>query len=529
MTESSGSFELSESSGNAGGYLYAERRELVLRPYQVQAIQDLRAGIRAGHQRQMLVAPTGAGKTIISTSLLNNVQQQFKKAAFVVDRVALCQQTSDMLAQYGIRHGVAQGANTFGRMENIQVCSAQTVEKRGFWPDIDLVIIDEAHTMRKKVSEFVLGVGVPVIGLTATPFSQGLGRIYSNVVNVTTTNQLLDAGFLAPLKVYVATQINMEGAKLRGGEWAEKDIQERGRIIIGDIVSEWRDKTNRHFGGPVKTIVFSASVAHGDELCRSFRAVGFNFQQISYLDGNDDSRQAIIEEFRKPDSSIIGLISCEALAKGFDVPDILCGICARPYRRSFSSHIQMIGRGMRSFPGKEFCIWLDHAGNYEGFYDQMIELFENGVGDLDDDERDKKVRKEVKKEASEISCHSCGYAPILRTMTACPECGRAIERKSLQEIAPGRMVELEAVNLKKHPFLERPPDVWRQICKIASERFPEDDFLAKKFALAQYRNIYQCWPKRAEFDPSDRADWKLRSLVKSNIIRWAKSQTGKVA
>ena len=61
-------------------------------------------------------------------------------------------------------------------------------------------------------------------------------------------------------------------------------------------------------------------------------------------------------------------MSCEALAKGFDVPDVLCLIGARPYRKSLAAHIQQIGRVMRPSPGKEFALVLDFAGNVHGFY-----------------------------------------------------------------------------------------------------------------------------------------------------------------
>src|SRR3546814_15584494 len=102
------------------------------------------------------------------------------------------------------------------------------------------------------------------------------------MVNVKTTNQLIAEGFLVPLKVYAAKAADMTGAKVIAGEWAEAEIEKRGNEIIGDIVAEWRQKTAQHFGGPVKTIVFSATVAHGGELCRRFQVPGFNFQKHIY-------------------------------------------------------------------------------------------------------------------------------------------------------------------------------------------------------------------------------------------------------
>lgn len=499
--------------------------DLVLRPYQEQSVQALRDGIRAGHRCQILCAPTGSGKTIVGAHLLAEVQRKGTKAAFVVDRVSLCSQTSAVLWKYGIQHGIAQGQNTFGRNEPIQVCSAQTIEKRGFMPDLDLVIVDECHTMRKFMVDFIAGIGKPVIGLTATPFTKGLGQVYSNIVNVTTTNDLIEQGFLAPLAVYAAKEIDMRGAKVVAGEWADREVETRGKAIIGDIVSEWVSKTAHHFGGPVKTICFSATVDHGEEICRQFQAAGYNFQQISYKDGNDERRAELIEEFRKPDSAIVGLVSCEALAKGFDVPDIRAGICARPYRKSLAAHIQMIGRAMRSHPGKEFALWLDHAGNYLGFLDQVEDVFANGVHELDDGERGNTVRKEGEKEVSDLVC-SCGYI-MKPSMSHCPACGKERVRKSRVEQRAGELVELGKLKRPPvKPYLEDRREAWRGMCCDAMRRKRGDADQARKFAARQFHNFYDVWPT-FPFDPGEVCNPELASHIQANVIRFAKGRAKK--
>lgn len=488
-----------------------------LRPYQEQSVAALREGIRSGHRCQILCSPTGSGKTVVGAFLLQEVAVKQRKAAFVVDRVSLCDQTSRSLWDFGISHGVVQGDNTRGRWEAIQVCSQQTIEKRGFLPDLDLLIIDEAHTQRKFIIEFAQKSNIPVIGLTATPFSKGLGKTYTNVVNVTTTDELIEGGFLAPLKVYAAKEIDMTGAKVVAGEWSDREVERRGQAIIGDIVKEWVEKTNLHFGGPVKTIGFSATVAHGEEICREFQAAGYDFRQISYKDRDDDYRRDLIDQFRN--GEIQGLISCEALAKGFDVPDVLCGIGARPYRKSFSSHIQQIGRAMRSSPGKDFALWLDHCGNYMGFYDRLAEFFANGVSDLDNEDRDKKPREEGAKEKADIVC-SCGYV-LQPTMDMCPACGKQRARKNKVENVPGEMVEISGKTSK--PYLENKEQVWAELLHISLQRKRGDVEAAKKFALAQYRNFYEEWPQKSWSDvPSEYVDPRLVSHVKANVIRFIK-------
>lgn len=347
---------------------------ITLRDYQQAAVEGLREGYRNGHRAQVLGIPTGAGKTIIAAYLLGQTQQKGRRAAFVVDRVSLVDQTSAVLDRYGIDHGVVQ-ANHWRRRghELIQVCSAQTIEKRGFFPELDLLVVDECHEVRTQTKELIQArQDIRVLGLSATPFSKGLGELYSNLVNVCSTNELIAAGFLVPVRMYAAVSPDMNGAKVVAGEWSDKEIEKRGTKIVGDIVSEWVDKTMQHFGGPVKTVVFSATVAHGDELCRQFNAAGYEFHQISYKDGDDDHRRELIEEFRKPDSSIHGLISCEVFTKGFDVPDVLCGISARPYRKSLSSHIQQLGRVMRPSPGKDYALWLCIARGSRVLTDQGL-------------------------------------------------------------------------------------------------------------------------------------------------------------
>lgn len=505
-----------------------------LRPYQVTAVERLRDGIRAGHRSQLLVAPTGAGKTAIATHVMDEARKKGTRVAFVVDRVNLVDQTSAVLDAEGIPHGVIQAGHWRRRgYEPIQVCSAQTLEKRGSFPDLSLLVVDEAHCVRKETAALITNMGnLKVLGLTATPFAKGLSKLYTNLVNVTTTDALTADGYLVPLKMYAAIAPNMEGAKVVAGEWSDKDIETRGSAIIGDIVKEWQEKTTLHFGGPVKTICFSATVDHGAELCKQFNAAGYRFEQISYKDGSDDRRRELIAEFRKPDSQIVGLVSCEVFTKGFDVPDVRCGISARPYRKSFSSHIQQIGRVLRPADGKAFALWLCHSGNVIRFHEDMLDLFANGVSGLDDGKLDQKARKEPDEGTKDaIKCAACGYI-LPPSAHACPACGHERKRKQV-EVASGSMVVVggkEVPAIGKHAFLADREDVWRQFVALGLERKGGDIEGARRFAQAQYRNCYGVFARRdigntVPLEPSP----LVRKYVQSQIIRWAKSQQRRAA
>lgn len=507
-----------------------------LRPYQNAALDALRMGIVSGHRSQLLVAPTGAGKTVIATKLLHDATNRKAKdgtplpptpTAFMVDRVVLVDQTSRTLDRYDIPHGIVQAGHwRYRPNEPIQICSAQTIEKRGFFPGCKLLVVDEAHVIRKATAELIKNrADLRVVGLTATPFAKGLSNLYSNIVNVTTTAKLQADGWLTRLMPYAAKAIDMAGAKTIGGEWSDREVETRGLKIIGDILAEWIDKTNKHFGGPVKTIVFSATVDHGAEICRQFQEAGFNFQQISYKDTNDDRRRELIDEFSRSDSSIMGLVACEVLTKGFDVPDVLCGVAARPYRKSLSSHIQQLGRVLRPAPGKEFALWLDHSGNYLRFQEDTDRVFEYGVESLDDG-LDSKVRPEPSvKEKAQLKCAACGFVLPPRAET-CPACGMQRTRRSMVENIAGEMILINGSKLPavgKYAYLANRHEVWQQLAWMAVKKKGEDTEAAQRWAQAKYHSIYGDFArKRVDTTETKEPGIELVNKIRSDNIRWAK-------
>lgn len=493
--------------------------EIVLRDYQVAAVEQLREAIRVGKRKLLLSAPTGSGKTEVACYMLQQSLRKGSKALFIVDRVVLVDQTSARLDRYGIGHGVLQAGHWRWRpYESLHVCSAQTLERRGI-PECDVVFIDEAHCQRKKISECIREAKGVVIGLSATPFTRGLGQLYEGIVNVTTTDKLIATGHLKPLRYYAASAtIDTKGMKVIAGEWSEADIEARGRAILGDIVTGWIEQTRKHFGGPRKTLVFSATVAHGQELAQRFREAGFDFRQISYLDGDTESRRAIFEEFAKPDSTIHGLISCEVLTKGFDVPDVQVGISARPYRKSLSSHIQQLGRIMRPFPGHEYGLWLDHAGNVMRFHQDTLEFFENGINALDDGAHDAKVHQEpTEKVKAEIRC-ACGCVLSPKDLV-CPTCGAERKRRTLVDVAPGELQEVGAAfKRNRNSSVDEKAAFFAQL-----KHYAQSHGYASGWAAHKYRERYGVWPNNpavknaAPVAPSQEA----LDYIRSRAIAWA--------
>lgn len=485
--------------------------ELELYNYQKQSISALREGFVKGHRNQILYMPTGAGKTESAISLLLATANAGNRAAMVMDRRILVEQTSQRLDKYNIDHGCLMAGHWRYRTDKlIQICSAQTLEARGSFPGLKLLIVDEAHAVRKSVSDFIKNSGIKTIGLTASPFTKGLGSIYTNVINEVTTSKLVEIEKLVPLRVFISKEIDMTGAKTVAGEWAQNEATERGIKITGDIVSEWVKKTHEVFGKPEKTIVFCAGVAHGADLQDKFAQAGFNFVSISYKD-DDSFKKDAIEEFSKPDSSIHGLIATDILTKGFDVPDVKIGVSTRPFTKSFSSHVQQMGRVMRVCEGKEFALWLDHSGNYLRFKDDWEELYQFGVDRLDDGKE--KPKKEPSKEEKEAAkCPKCSHLWPSKS-DICANCGFVRTRKSEVIVKPGDLIEL-GDTLKKEADFKR--SFFHQLLTYQDSK-PN---YKTNWARVKYHEKFGEWPKwddtREPLSPT------VRKWIVSRFIKYAK-------
>jgi superfamily II DNA or RNA helicase len=429
------------------------------RPFQDSAHQALRNGFKAGHKNQLLMAPTGAGKTYLGLRIAHEALVKGRRAIFVCDRTTLINQTSQAADAYGLAaHGVVQ-ANHWRRNKEMpfQIASVQTLAKRDFWPGADVIIIDEAHTQHKTWTEYVMSTQAAVIGLSATPFSDGLGRLFTNLVNATTMHDLTLSGVLVPMRVFSCTRANMDGAAMAGGEWTDAAAAERGMEIIGDVVSEWIKLSSER-----KTIVFGATIKHCEEICRQFIDAGV-MAAVFTSETTPAEREILLKEYKKPDSSLRVLISVEALAKGFDVPDVGCVVDCRPLRKSLSTAIQMWGRGLRSSPdtGKVDCHLLDHSGNIMRFAEDYTEIFFSGLDALDMGEKlDKKIRLDDDKTEAK-GCPACGYKPFAKR---CMACGHEYIAPSLTEHQPGEMRE---VMLGKKKLADDHRHLWEQVCTYA--------------------------------------------------------------
>lgn len=486
------------------------------RPFQQSAHNALRAGVLAGHKNQMIMAPTGSGKTYLGLRIIHEALVRGKKAVFMCDRTTLINQTSEVSDKYGLSaHGILQASHW--RMNSdapFQIASAQTVARRQ-WPDADVIVIDEAHTQLKTWTEHIPTCRAKVIGLSATPFSTGLGKLFTNLINATTMHDLTLSGVLVPMRVMSCTMTNMDGAATAGGEWTDGAAEQRGMEIVGDVVAEWiKHAQNR------KTIVFGATIKHCEELCRQFNEIGV-MAAVFTSNTLPTEREFLLKEYRKHDSTLRVLVSVEALAKGFDVPDVGCVVDCRPLRKSLSTAIQMWGRGLRSSPdtGKKDCLLLDHSGNIQRFLVDYTSIFFDGLDALDMGEKlDKAIRRDDDKDEKR-GCPVCGYTPFYRR---CMSCGYEKQSPALIENTPGEMREIV---LGKKKIADDSRHLYEQACTYARAHSAPEKQSARAYYL--FKDMAGVEPPKhwsITTTPDVQLSRNFINKVKSKNIAYAKAR-----
>jgi superfamily II DNA or RNA helicase len=483
-----------------------------LRDYQAAAFDQARGHIRAGARSVLISAPTGAGKTVLAAALMEMAMGKGKRATFVVDRLSLIGQTSDTFDRYGLHHGVIQSNHPRYRPSlPIQVCSIQTLGKRG-WPEADIDVFDEAHVLHAAHKARLAQKSTIVIGLTATPFTRGLGKHFEAVVNVTTTRALIDQGWLAPYRVFACTEPDMSGVAVKStGEWDEKGASSQALEIVGDVVAEYL----KHGEGR-KFICSGVDTAHVEELQRQFLAAGINVATYTYRDSEED-RGEVTAEFRKPDSRIRGLVTVTAASRGFDIPDVSCVIMARPLRKSLAEHIQLFGRGLRIADGKQNCLVLDHSGNMARFWADCESFFDFGVAELDDG-KPKPKKEAPKKESEPVKCPHC--RAMHKPAPFCPVCGHEYPKRAAVQHVPGTLKELIATG--DQAMMRR--SLWPQIVAYVLETTPDAERAQRK-AQAIYREMTGEFA-RAKVETTTPAPYtrEVYNKIRANTIRWAKSR-----
>ena len=513
-----------------------------LRDYQAEALEELREGMRAGLASQILCAPTGAGKTLIAAELCRLALMRRSRVWFICDREILVEQTSDEFKRFGLPHGITMGTRSHGRYQPLQVCSAQTLMRRKDMPLPDLAIVDEAHVQfRGLLKRFIdRPKPIPVIGLSATPFTHGLGRFYKRVVAVRPTNKLVEEGWLAPLKVFVPETI-VDGRVLEKntmGEFTDTSAARASMQITGDILEDWQLHCHREFGRLVKTLIFAATIPHAEHLARAFADQGHDFRLYVQTTPRDERRRALAA---LKDGRAQGLISVEAASRGFDQRDIECVIMARPYAKSLAQVIQQMGRGQRAIEGKERCIVLDTAGNFLRMWGDIFDFWERGAPQaLDMGKRRSKAPRE--RYRREVECRECG-AVVPPGTKVCPHCGAAQLARPLDvETIKGDLRAFDPTEAKRERKERAEIDAealaapWPHICAMAKARLqkgyyqqkPDPYQAAVSWARVQFKGLTGKWPGRLCDDlsagESSKPNEAVAKAVRKQMKQWIARQ-----
>lgn len=440
-----------------------------LRPYQEDALHQLRQGIRQGYKAQVLMAPTGSGKTTLASAIKQGASTKGRKAFFIVDSLELVDQAAARFEADGMWVGVIQGDHPMTNYAApIQVATIQTLRRR--WrqmPDAlrpDLLIIDECHVLHS-AHEDIIGwckdAGVPVIGLSATPFRKGMGKIFDRLVVTVTTGELMESGYLCKARCYAPYIPDLTGVKTNSkGDWDTEALAEimGDNGLMGDVVENWLKLAEGR-----QTIVFASNVAHSRALCDQFRKVGIAAAHVDGYETDKDLRTGTINQFRRGEIKV--LCNVAVLTKGFDAPATSCIVMARP-TKSLMLHIQMMGRGLRTDDNKADCIIIDHAGNClrNGMPDDALpEELHDGKSSHNLDRKQQERKEPVNK-----PCLSCGY---VSTKHACPSCGFKPEARQDVEVVEGELYELTKDNAPKEKWpTEKLAELFAQFKGYARQR-----------------------------------------------------------
>jgi superfamily II DNA or RNA helicase len=349
-------------------------------------------------------------------------------------------------------------------------------------------------------------------GLSATPWSRGMGDIWDDLIVPTTLSELIELGWLCKFRVFASHERpDLSKIKIVAGEYHEGQLSEvmSSKKITADVVSTWLEK-----GENRQTICFAVNRAHAATIHEQFEAAGVG---SAYVDGETprEERQAILERYKRGEVKIINSIG--TMTTGVDIP-CQCLIMARP-TKSEILFIQMFGRGLRTEDGKANMTLLDHAGNCQRL-GMPTSIGRTTLRSAATDAKEAEKSEAQRTEPLPRECGSC-HALLPAKTRVCPSCGSEMRRASDVEVVDGELVEFGSAPAKggKKSAIDRLRDQGKQA--IYSQLWAEGK--GEKFVLAKYKAIFDTWPRnlvRMPLEPSV----ELRSWLHSERIRWAAAQ-----
>ena len=486
---------------------------------QRRSVENVRASLRAGNKRPLLVGPTGSGKTVIASHIIQKTVEKNNHVLFLAPRRQLVYQTAEKLATFGVPFGVQMAGERPSISPQIQVGSIQTMARRFFHkgemitrpPPANLIVIDEAHAAMGAAVQLILTAypDIPILGLTATPSrsdGRGLGEIYDDLVLGPSVKELTDAGRLVPVRYFGGSTADLSKIKIVRGDYDEKALGKEMSApkLLGNVVSTFKQVCHDRLA-----VVFAVNRAHALSLAQEFEAAGI---RAGYIDGEtpNDERHKLFADLEA--GSIQVLCSVDVVSMGWDCPPVSCGIIARP-TKSVARYLQMGGRILRTFPGKEDAILIDHAGAVSelGYLDDDHDWSLDSASKIQEREADGK-----KKKKEPMVCHKCQH--VFDPAPVCPNCGAKLGQvyAKAQEFHEAKLEELERP--AKTTFT--PPDkamFYGELKYYANQHGYKSGWASNK-----YKEVFGVWPNHYKKAPLIKPGPATAGWIKSRQIAYGK-------
>lgn len=323
-----------------------------MRPYQ----QEARKAVHEQWDevdRTLLVLPTGTGKTIVFSKIVEDRVRAGGRALILAHRGELLDQAADKLAAAtGLHCSVEKAEQTcLGSWFRVTAGSVQTLmrEKRlnQFEPGyFDTIVVDEAHhcisgSYQKVLSHFS---GAKVLGVTATPDRgdmKNLGSYFESLAYEYTLPKAIKEGYLCPIKAQtIPLKLDLSAVGIQAGDFKAGDVGTALDPYLEQIAMEMGKLCHGR-----KTVVFLPLVKTSQKFCQMLNEAGFAAAEVN---GNSRDRAEILKDF--DDGKYDVLCNSMLLTEGWDCPAVDCVVVLRPTKVR-SLYCQMVGRGTRLSPG----------------------------------------------------------------------------------------------------------------------------------------------------------------------------------
>ena len=317
-----------------------------LRPYQREAISAINERWNEW-QRELLVLPTGCGKTVVFNTVAH---ERPGNTLILAHRDELIEQARDKYSRmFGEQTGkIKASENT---IMPVTVGSVQTMCRRDYSGAFDTVIVDEAHHSTSDQYQHVLKQfpNAKVLGVTATPDRsdrRSLANYYDGIAYEYGLKTAISDGYLCSIAAKtMPLEIDMNAVKVSVGDFEVNSIA----AALEPYLPKIAESIMTHAAGR-KTVVFCPLISIAQELAGMIPGA-------REVNGNSPDRKETLEWFDRADR---GAVLCNAmlLTEGWDCPSCDCVVVLRPTKVR-SLYCQMIGRGTRLSPGKENLLILD--------------------------------------------------------------------------------------------------------------------------------------------------------------------------